>query len=176
MIFVNLEVPQDRLRLTLMHEVGHFVLHSGWGLDLGPEIENEANRFSAEFLAPAHEIRHQLFDLSLPKLAQLKRHWRISMGALLMRARHLETISERQYRRLWTEMGRMGYRVREPSEFDVLGETPGNTFQELIRIHREDLRYSPEELARKVMLNPDYFREDYLGETPRPRLASIGAT
>lgn len=170
MIFVNGKIPQDRLRLTLVHEVAHFVLHAGWGLDLGPEIEDEANRFAAEFLAPAKEIAPRLHDLSLAKLAHLKRHWRISMGALLVRAKELECISDRRYQTLWTEMGRLGYRKREPREFDVVGEQPGATFTEIVRIHLEELEYSVEEIASIIHLYPHRFREEYLGIPSRPRL------
>jgi Zn-dependent peptidase ImmA (M78 family) len=169
-VFVNTEVPQDRLRLTLMHETAHFVLHSGWGLDLGPGIEDEANRFSAEFLAPAREVAPQLRNLTLEKLAQLKRHWRISMAALLVRAKELGSITPRRYQTLWTEMGKLGYRKREPAELDVTGEQPGTTFAEILRIHLDDLRYGTDELAGMANLFPHEFEERYLGKFSGPRL------
>lgn len=174
LIFVNAGVTQDRMRLTMAHEVGHFVCHAGWGLALAPEIEDEANRFAAEFLMPAKEVAPQLRDLSLAKLAQLKRHWRVSMGALLVRAKELDTISERRYKTLWMEMGRLGYRKREPREFDVEGERPGATFAEIIRIHQEDLRYSINDLARITNQNPEQLTEQYLGIIGRPRLVKMG--
>lgn len=170
LIFVNNEVTQDRLRMTLMHEVGHFVLHAGWGLDLGPEIEDEANQFSAEFLLPAKEIVPHLRNLSLEKLVQLKRHWRVSMAALLVRAKDLECITPRRYQALWTEMGKLGFRRREPVEFDVTGETPDTTFNELLRIHTEDLQYSAMELAQMANLTTDEFKEKYLGVPQEIRL------
>lgn len=174
MVFANQEVTHDRLRLTLMHEVAHFVLHAGWGLSLAPEIEDEANRFAAEFLAPAREIAPQLSNLSLAKLAQLKRHWKISMGALLVRAKELGRISDRRYQALWAEMGRLGYRLREPREFDVTGERPTATFAELIRIHREDLQYSDEEIANICQMNPDSFKQEYMSISAGPRLIKSG--
>lgn len=169
-IFVNTAVTQDRLRLTLMHEVGHFVLHAGWGLDLGPEIEDEANLFSAEFLMPANEIAPHLRNLSLAKLAQLKRHWRVSMAALLVRAKETNAITLRQYQSLWTEMGKLGYRKREPPEFEVTGETPGASFHEIVRIHTELLKYPGDELARMTNLTTEEFEEKYLGVMQGPRL------
>ncbi|MDP9366974.1 MAG: XRE family transcriptional regulator [Chloroflexota bacterium] len=174
LVFVNEDVSQDRLRLTLMHEVGHFVLHTGWGLVLGQEVEEEANRFAAEFLAPAKEISPQLRDLTLAKLGQLKRHWRISMGALLVRAKELGCITERRYQSLWTEMGKLGYRKREPREFDVTGERPGEALAEILRLHREELHYSTDDLARITVQTPRQFREMFLGAATGPRLVSSG--
>ena len=169
LIFFNPRVPQDRLRLTLVHEVAHFVLHSGWGLALGPEIENEANRFAAEFLVPAADAVPQLRQVTLAKLASLKRHWRVSMAALLVRAKELGGITPRRYQALWTEMGKLGYRTKEPTSLDVTGEEPGSTFNEILRLHLEELVYSPEELAQMTHLLPHEFIERFLGGTAGPR-------
>ena len=45
--FVNTEIPGDRLRWTLAHEIGHVVMH----LMPSPDQEKEADRFAAERLA-----------------------------------------------------------------------------------------------------------------------------
>lgn len=174
LIFVNVAIPQDRLRWTVMHEVGHLVLHHGLTLsEIGPDIEDQANRFSSEFLMPGKEIRPQLLDLSLPKLAQLKRQWRVAMSALLKRASDLNTITKRRAEVLWTEIGKAGYRTREPRELDVHGETPGALLGEMLRLYREDLKYSTEELAALFAVRPESVRSMYqLQEGPQLRLLS----
>lgn len=169
-IFVNPSVTQDRLRFSLMHEVGHFVLHAGWGLDLGPSIEEEADRFASEFLVPEYELKQSLPKISLMTLAHLKRHWKVSMAALLYRATALGTISRAQAERLWTEMGKLGYRKREPEQFDVFCEDLGVTFREVLRLHLDDLGYSVPELARMVSLNEAEFSESILGRPVGLRL------
>lgn len=144
--FVNTDFPTDRLRYTLCHEIGHIVMHS----TVGPDAEREADRFAAEFLLPAREIRPALHDVSLPVLASLKRYWRVSMQALLMRARQLETITERQARTLWMQMSKLGYRLKEPIELPP--EQP-TLFRELLELHRTELNYSFSDLAELLAEN-----------------------
>ncbi|EUA32506.1 hypothetical protein I552_9755 [Mycobacterium xenopi 3993] len=71
-ILINANAAPDRKRLTKAHELGHLVLHSNGPTD---QMEDEANRFAAEFLMPADEIRHELRRLDLGKLRDLKREW-----------------------------------------------------------------------------------------------------
>jgi len=76
----NEEIPTSRLRLTLAHEIGHLVMHQ---LSSSPDIEDEANRFAAEFMMPRREIKASLYRLNLAKLTDLKRDWKVSMPALV---------------------------------------------------------------------------------------------
>lgn len=171
MIFVNLDVPQDRLRFTLMHEVAHLVLHQRSALrSVSDEIEVEANRFSAAFLLPKREIKPYLRNLTMPKLASLKRHWRVAMSALLMRARQLETITPAEEKALWAEMGRNGWRKREPEQLDVFGEEPGRRYRELMKLHRLDLGYSEPALASVINLSEGDLHERILPPEPGLRL------
>lgn len=142
MFFVNATIPQDRERLTLAHEIGHMVMHA----TLSPHIEDEANSFAAEFLMPADEIRSQLHNLTVQKLASMKPYWKVSMQALLKRAENLHTITEAQARYLWVQIAKMGYRMREPAELEPARETP-RTLQEMLDFHTETLGYTVNQLA-----------------------------
>src|SRR5207253_274668 len=90
-------IPGDRLRLTLAHEVAHAVMHRY----PNPEMEDQANSFAAEFLMPRRQIRASLYNLTLAKLVQLKRIWKVSMAALIHRAFELKTITEAQRKYLY---------------------------------------------------------------------------
>jgi Zn-dependent peptidase ImmA (M78 family) len=138
-LFVNTRFPGDRLRLSLCHELGHLIMHR----IVGPEAEGEANRFAAELLMPAADIRHQLQDVTLPKLASLKPYWKVSMAALAKRAYELGAITQRQYRRLMIRLTQLGYRLHEP--IDVAPEQPA-IFQQLLDLHRRQLGYSIDDL------------------------------
>ena len=72
-------VPGDRYRWTLAHELGHLIMHTHPVEDM----EQQANRFAAEFLLPARELRSKLRVVRLQTLALLKSIWKVSMGALL---------------------------------------------------------------------------------------------
>ena len=157
----NVEIPADRLRLTLAHEVGHVIMHES----PTPTMEAEANTFAAEFLAPRKEIKGSLLALNMAKLADLKRHWKISMQALIMRAYELKTITESQRRYLFINVAkRGGSRIHEPLESEVPMERP-YLFERLIRQHLEMLEYSVSELAQLLFFeDEDAFRMQYLGE------------
>lgn len=142
MFFVNEGIPSDRERLSLCHELGHLVMHQS----VRPEIEDEANDFAAEFLMPADEIRPQLADLSIHKLASLKSLWRVSMQALVYRAQELSVIGRGKAQYLWVQLSRLGYRTREPAELDPPREEPA-TLQQLIDVHTGSFRYSIEQMA-----------------------------
>lgn len=118
LFLLNSSAPADRKRFTLAHELGHTVMHPA----PVPDQEAEADRFASELLMPAAEIRVELHNLSLARLVALKRRWRVSMAALVRRARDVGTISDHEYKMLNIEFSTAGYRTREP--VDITDETP----------------------------------------------------
>jgi Zn-dependent peptidase ImmA (M78 family)/DNA-binding XRE family transcriptional regulator len=152
-------IPGDRMRLTLAHEIAHVVMHRF----PNPEMEGQANSFAAEFLMPRKQIKASLYNLSLSKLVQLKRIWKVSMAALIHRAFELKTITETQQRYLYINMAKRGYRMREPAEADVPTERP-MLLNTLTRTHIDKLGYSVADLMKLVLLrNEDELRSVYLG-------------
>lgn len=149
-IFINKAMPGDRQRFTLGHELGHIVMHQ----IPGPDVENEANEFASEFLMPGDEIKLSLIGLNLSKAAALKPYWKVSMGALIVRAASLNAISPNQSRYLWMKMAKGGYRKREPVKLDIGVEKP-TLLKELIDLHVEQLGYSFAELGELLSLNLD---------------------
>jgi Zn-dependent peptidase ImmA (M78 family) len=146
-IFINKTMPGDRQRFTLAHELGHIVMHR---TIFSETMERDADRFASEFLMPATDIRSQLTHIKLDRLAALKLHWKVSMGALLMRAYALEVITERQYRYLWMQMGQHGYRVNEPIEYAIQFEQP-TLLKDTIRLHLDELQYLARQLAEGLL-------------------------
>lgn len=106
--------PGDRLRFSLAHELGHLVLHTSvYGK--GKKIDEEANDFASEFLVPEEAIFEELLPpVKLSDLAELKLRWKVSMQALMYRARKLEIITLGQYKYLLKQMGINGWRQEEP--------------------------------------------------------------
>lgn len=149
LFFVNAYSPNDRLRFTLCHELGHVIIHLQ---SVDPNVEQQADEFAAEFLMPAKEIRPYLIDLSLEKLAILKPYWKVSMAALLKRATDLDAITHRQARTLWMKMGKAGYRIQEPLELDIPPEIPALQ-KEIVATYFTDMGYTPSELGELVCLS-----------------------
>lgn len=146
LFFVNENLLGDRLRFTLAHELGHMVMHEV----PASTMENEADAFASEFLMPARDISSSLNRLDLRKAALLKPYWKVSMAALVYRAKTLGKITESQYRRLWTQMGAAEIRLREPMELDIPVESP-SLHKELIDLHVNELKYSTEQLSELLL-------------------------
>ena len=103
-----------RSRFDGAHELGHLVVHGEqiWGVK---EVETQAHRFAAEFLLPAAQIYDQLpTTVDWPTLFELKRHWQVSLAALLMRARTLKRMTEGTYLSAIKTASARGWRRIEP--------------------------------------------------------------
>lgn len=95
MVFLNADLPGDRWRYTLAHELGHLVMHTV----PHEAMEDEADQFAAEFLTPEEEIKPQLMQVPRwrpREMAQLKLYWRVSMHMLVHRAKDLNVLSPEQ--------------------------------------------------------------------------------
>lgn len=154
LVFMNLDAPMDRVRFTIAHELAHIVMHSTPSED----VEDEANRFASEFLMPEYDIKPQLVNVTVATLAMLKRVWRVSMQALLMRAKTLKTISAKRATTLWKQMSALGFRKREPSELDLSPESP-RLLRGLLDYHLKHLGMSEAQLRSMFILSePDFTR------------------
>jgi len=166
--FVSTTAPGDRLRFNLAHELGHIIMHSA----PAPGQEDEANAFAAEFLMPAKEIQPQLRKLDMAKLADLKRHWKVSMQALIYRARTLGTITERQQRSWFMRFGQLGYRKTEPVE--IPREEP-TLIRRVVDFHRHEHGYSDAELSRAARLYESEFKAIYGTNQEQPKLRLVSS-
>ena len=172
LFFVNENAPTDRARWSLTHELGHILMHQV----PRPEMEAEADTFASAFLMPARDISHMLDFVSLPRLAQLKPHWKVSMAALLKRASDLGAVGPRQARYLWMQIGKAGYRLREPPELDLPREEP-TLLSRLLAVYKDDLGYGIGELAALLRIHVDELMEMYdlgdWGAQGRPRVHAV---
>lgn len=156
---VNADAPGDRLRFSLAHELGHIIMHRM----PNREMEREADRFAAEFLMPEREVKNDLRDLDLVRAAQLKPYWKVSMAAMIMRAKDLEVIAPSRARRLFAELSRLGYRLVEPVPVDI--EQP-MLLRDIIETHRTEHKYALSDLAILAGMPEEEFRARHLLERP----------
>lgn len=156
---INASLPPDRWRWTLAHELGHMVMH--FDPMVSPHVvEQQADEFAGEFLAPGHEIGPMLHDLTFQRLAGLKLEWKISMQALIMRAFQLGAITERQRKNMFIRLSQAHYRTREPATLDPPVEPPEVPFQ-LARYFMTQLAYSRSELLELLAIGERDFRSYY---------------
>ncbi len=117
-------------------------------------------------LMPAEDIRPSLNRITLTKLADLKRYWKVSMQSLIMRAHELGKITDRQRKSLFAKMSASGYRLREPIELDVPGEDV-KLIGEMIHAHMEGLGFSKEDMASALAYHINEFLELYAMDLPK---------
>ena len=149
MFILNEQAPPDRARFTLAHELGHAVMHPVPAVDQ----ERQADRFASELLMPARDIRPELAVLTLPKLAELKTRWKVSMASLIRRARDLGVIRDPDYRRLSIEISTAGYRTREPGELTL--ERP-QLVRQAVATRRQEGADSAELAELAGLLEPEF--------------------
>ena len=155
MFFINSDVPGDRLRFTLAHELGHLIMHRIPTAD----IEGEADAFAAEFLMPAREIGPHLSNLSLAKLAALKSYWKVSMQSIIVTAFRLGRITERQRRVFFAMLGKRGYRTDEPV---FIPQEQPRLLRRVVEVHQQGHGYSLDDICRLVLANERDFKDIYL--------------
>ena len=111
-----------RINFDLAHELGHIMLHS-WSDDsenMDRETfkrkENEANRFASAFLLPETSFKQDVrfYPTNLDRYIELKKKWRVSIGAMLYRACYLAVITQSQYQYLIRIMNAKNIRKQEP--------------------------------------------------------------
>ncbi|MEW2919975.1 XRE family transcriptional regulator [Muricauda sp. ANG21] len=117
-ILINNKIQNARKLFTIAHELLHLIAHNHNDVFISKDrdIEKEANQFASEFLAPKSMLMDEFSNLTLEHLFQLKAYWKISIGAILYKAK--ETVmSKDQYRRWVTRLA--PYRKNEPNDFEI---------------------------------------------------------
>lgn len=162
-IFINRSRPGDRDLLTKAHELFHVIAHFGQVISSDRDIDKEATEFASELLFPEKNARQDLSKINLPKLVDLKKYWRVSMGSMIMKAKQLSLITQDQYSYLWKQMGAMGYRTKEPIETH---REVATLFQEMLTTYLENFAYSKEEFEKVLQFPSSLIDEWYFNRHP----------
>lgn len=110
-----------RRQFDAAHELGHVILHN-WFTDLESVsreefrlLENEANQFAAAFLLPSDSFSKDLiYPNKLDFYIELKKKWKVSISAMIVRAYQLKIINYNQYQYLMRHISKNGWRTKEP--------------------------------------------------------------
>jgi Zn-dependent peptidase ImmA (M78 family)/DNA-binding XRE family transcriptional regulator len=134
-IAVNKDVPGDRQRFNIAHELGHIVLDIPDDMEYREE-EKAANRFAGAFLVPAPMVKMELGErrsfVSVEELYLLKHKYGLSIQAWIRRGQDLGIISHHVYQTLMGMFSAKGWRKREPGDSYPSEEAPKH-FELLIR-------------------------------------------
>ena len=122
------EKPIERLRFDMAHELGHILMHpweeSNEDLDRDAfkSRENQANMFASALLLPSKAFTRDImaYATEVDYYRHLKKKWRVSMQAMMYRARQLDIITGNQFSYMMRQVSKNGWRKKEP------GDVPGN--------------------------------------------------
>lgn len=158
-IMVRDDLPPERRRWTLAHELGHLVMDDSSTLE--PRmLEARADAFAGQFLAPFEDLADDLDNITpsqIEHLDGLRRYWGISLAALVRTAYNGGCITEHQYRywfRVLNAQGKLrgardGEWIERPQAAGMLVDNlraEGYSLQELVG----QARTRPGDLERRL--------------------------
>lgn len=120
-VLLNADLPSDRKRWTLAHELGHIVLHSNY---IDADVETQANDFAAEFLMPSHVIGPDLRNLKPARLLALKKVWGVSMQGIFEHAYRMGKVSSAERTSFYRMLNARGWKRIEPGSDEIAPESP----------------------------------------------------
>jgi Zn-dependent peptidase ImmA (M78 family) len=117
LVILNQYKSAERARFDACHELAHLVLHRhGSPRDAKRVYEREAHDFASSFLLPRNRMIASAPKFpTVPALIALKRKWGVSVAALAHRLHQVGAVSDWQYRTLYVEISKRGYRTNEPA-------------------------------------------------------------
>jgi len=148
-----------RSRHDASHELGHLILHRHIkataikNTALFKLIEEQAHRFATAFNLPVQGFTDQLWAPTLDAFLALKPHWKVSIGAMIMRCAQLGILNEVQQKRAWINMNRKGWRSCEPLDDRLIPEQPRLLRRSFELLINEGIK-TPEQIVSDLCLNP----------------------
>jgi len=144
-----------RRRFDAAHELGHLLLHRhvseneiATNIAL---IEEQAMAFAGAFLLPTAAFVSSTYEISLDGFADVKPRWKVSVAAMIKRARALDLVSEEHERNLWKYYSYKRWRGNEPYDDRLEVERPINLGQAVDMLAEESAE-SVSEFLRSVSL------------------------
>jgi DNA mismatch endonuclease (patch repair protein) len=119
-------------------------------------MEQQANYFAGCFLFPSRSFYHEFYSIRLDALISLKKRWKVSMGAMVMRAKQLELITENNVVTFYKQLSAKGYsRKKEPLD-DSIPVEGIQLFSDAVKILTEN-RITLQRIIDETLLSCDDF-------------------
>lgn len=113
------DVPADRNRHSVAHELGHLILHSTLFGDI-QEFEREADMFAAELLLPEEAMQRLIIGpLTLNRVLKIKADWKVSVQAIVRRAHELNLITDSNYKSLFVQISQQKKKLQDMFATDI---------------------------------------------------------
>ncbi|SFL20712.1 Zn-dependent peptidase ImmA, M78 family [Paenibacillus sp. 1_12] len=150
----------SRRHFDAAHELGHLLMH----LDVHNQdsltkeefklMEQQANQFASAFLLPEDAFSSMVSsETTLDGYTELKKYWRVSIGAMIHRAKDLGIISLSRYTSLQKQISMRKMRHKEPLD-DVLPVPYPTLFKKAFEVILQSGIDGFELVQKQVRLNP----------------------
>lgn len=151
-VFLNTMKTAERGRFDAAHELGHLVLH-GQGQDLTRiQAEQEANDFASSFLMPRESvIAHMPAAPLVDQILIGKMIWNVAALALAYRLHDIGMLSDWHYRTTCIELGRRGYKSKEPDG----SQREGSQLLTKVFLSLRRKGVSASDIARELSISPE---------------------
>jgi Zn-dependent peptidase ImmA (M78 family)/transcriptional regulator with XRE-family HTH domain len=147
-----------RSRFDAAHELGHMVLHNGLTADqledpvVLKRIEAEADQFACRFLLPVTSFPSEVFSSRINHFIELKKRWKVSIGAMIYRCSDLAIFSEEQVLNLRRQMSMNKMRTREPLDDVIPVENPAMLRKSIDLLLKNGVRMA-DDIVREISLS-----------------------
>lgn len=156
-VLLNRMKTAERSRIDAAHELFHLVAHKE---ETGKEEEADADAFAGAFLMPENDLRRRIPRVvGLNQLIQEKGRWGVSLAALVYRLRRVEIATEWQYRALFIELSKRGFRSAEPNSMPRDSSALLSKVFESLRARGVGVRH----IAADLNWSVDHLKEFLLG-------------
>lgn len=144
-VVLGCETNIFRQQFNAAHELGHILTDGQYELEeLSKseyrDMEKFMNRFAGALLMPEEMLRDDLYGNAKTDIRyyiELKKKYRVSAQALIVRANQIGSITSNQYQYLMKQMSQHGYRTKEPLDDSYQLILPRYLKQAMIMIKRD---------------------------------------
>ncbi|HJA22953.1 MAG TPA: XRE family transcriptional regulator [Candidatus Limosilactobacillus intestinavium] len=149
-----------RRRFNIAHELGHILLHSNIdsiyelsNTDMN-RLENQANIFASNLLLPDQAFIRSVVSTSMEGFIELKKYWKVSISALIIKAHKVKLLNDNQYLYLNKKLSYNHWRKSEPLDNSISLETP-DLYNEVCKLIINNNVLSKQGLKAKMKLPND---------------------
>lgn len=146
-----------RWRFDVAHELGHLILHSHVSNEAlrDPKshklIEGQAHLFAGAFLLPCAQFGEELLGTDIDHFLALKPRWKVSVAAMIKRARQCDFIDADREKLLWIRLNRRGWRTSEPFDGAMQVEEP-RLLKSAVELLLENAGLTSDEILEQLAL------------------------
>lgn len=170
-----------RIRFNIAHELGHILLHSNYkkadvqNKSNHKRIEAEANYFAGCFLLPEEGFVLDLSSTNMNHLIELKKHWKVSLQAIIYRGEQLNIIGSNQTLFLRQQISRNKWRYNEPYDDSIKIEYP-TLFNKAIEFIVRENPVLIEDVINELGINHALLKKSLDYERRLPNLSNTSST